>query len=75
MSVSRTRPSTRCSRPPASRADEARKAAYAALQTQLATGRYILPIAFADEVVVARDTLEDRSSKPVADGSDRYGMC
>jgi peptide/nickel transport system substrate-binding protein len=52
--------------------DEARKAAYTALQTQLATGRYVLPIAFADEVVVARDTLEDVVVQPVADGSDRY---
>jgi len=52
--------------------DEARKAAYTALQTQLATGRYLLPIAFADEVVVARDTLDDVVVQPVADGSDRF---
>ncbi|MFL5727166.1 MAG: ABC transporter substrate-binding protein [Chloroflexota bacterium] len=52
--------------------DEARKAAYAALQAQLATGRYLLPIAFADEVVVARDTLQDVVVQPVADGSDRF---
>ncbi|HEX5014270.1 MAG TPA: ABC transporter substrate-binding protein [Candidatus Limnocylindrales bacterium] len=52
--------------------DEARKAAYTALQTQLATGRYLLPIAFADEVVVARDTLQDVVTQPVSDGSDRY---
>jgi ABC-type transport system substrate-binding protein len=53
-------------------ADEARKAAYTALQTQLATGRYLLPIAFADDVVVARDTLQDVVVQPVSDGSDRY---
>ena len=32
--------------------------AYSALQKQLAKGRYLLPLAFADEVVVVRDTLE-----------------
>ncbi|HET9346243.1 MAG TPA: ABC transporter substrate-binding protein [Candidatus Limnocylindrales bacterium] len=52
--------------------DAARKAAYAALQTQLAAGRYVLPIAFADEVVVVRDTLQDVVVQPVSDGSDRY---
>jgi peptide/nickel transport system substrate-binding protein len=52
--------------------DEARKAAYTALQAQLATGRYLLPIAFADEVVVARDTLENAVVQPVSDGSDRF---
>jgi peptide/nickel transport system substrate-binding protein len=52
--------------------DEARKAAYTALQVQLAAGRYILPIAFADEVVVARDTLENVVVQPVSDGSDRF---
>src|SRR5262245_19006030 len=50
--------------------EEARKAAYAALQTQLATGRYLLPIAFADDVVVARDELQDVVVQPVSDGSD-----
>jgi ABC-type oligopeptide transport system substrate-binding subunit len=52
--------------------DEARKAAYTALQTQLAAGRYLLPIAFADEVVVARDALENVVVQPVSDGSDRF---
>jgi peptide/nickel transport system substrate-binding protein len=52
--------------------DDARKAAYTALQTQLAAGRYLLPIAFADEVVVARDTLENVVVQPVSDGSDRF---
>ena len=35
-----------------------RKAAYSALQKQLAAGRYVLPLAFADEVVVFRDTVQ-----------------
>jgi len=52
--------------------DEARKAAYTALQTQLAAGRYVLPIAFADEVVVVRDELEGVAVRPVADPSDRF---
>ena len=52
--------------------DEARKAAYSALQTQLTAGRYVLPIAFADEVVVVRDTLEGAVVQPVSDGSDRF---
>ena len=52
--------------------EEARKAAYAALQVQLAAGRYLLPIAFADEVVVARDTLENVVVQPVSDRSDRF---
>ena len=51
---------------------EARKAAYTALQTRLAAGRYLLPIALPDEVVVARDTLEDVVVQPVSDGSERF---
>jgi peptide/nickel transport system substrate-binding protein len=52
--------------------DEARKAAYTALQTNLAAGRYVLPIAFADEVVVVRDEVENVVVRPVADPSDRF---
>jgi peptide/nickel transport system substrate-binding protein len=52
--------------------DEARMAAYSALQTQLTAGRYLLPIAFADEVVVVRDTLQGAVVQPVSDGSDRF---
>lgn len=52
--------------------DEARKAAYTALQANLAAGRYILPIAFADEVVVVRDAVENVAVQPVADPSDRF---
>ena len=52
--------------------DEARKAAYAALQAQLTAGRYVLPIAFADEVVVVRDEVEGVVVQPVGDPSDRF---
>ena len=51
---------------------EARKAAYSKLQVQLAKGRYLLPLAFPDEVVVARDTLEGPVVRQVADASDRF---
>ena len=49
-----------------------RKAAYRALQVQLGKGRYLLPLAFADEVVVARDTLEGPALRQVSDRSDRF---
>ena len=49
-----------------------REAAYSALEKQLAAGRYLLPLAFADEVVVARDTLEGPAVRQVADGADRF---
>ncbi|HUP55113.1 MAG TPA: peptide ABC transporter substrate-binding protein [Methylomirabilota bacterium] len=52
--------------------DAARKAAYADLQKQLATGRYLLPLAFADEVVVAHDTLEGPLLRQASDLSDRF---
>jgi peptide/nickel transport system substrate-binding protein len=51
---------------------EARITAYSKLQERLATGRYVLPLAFADEVVVARDTLEGAAIRQVADASDRF---
>jgi peptide/nickel transport system substrate-binding protein len=50
----------------------ARKVAYTALQTQLTAGRYLLPIAFADEVVVVRNEVQGVVSQPVADPSDRF---
>ena len=49
-----------------------RKAAYSALQVQLGKGRYLLPLAFADEVVVARDVLEGPALRQVSDRSDRF---
>jgi peptide/nickel transport system substrate-binding protein len=57
-------------RKPGSTAD--RTAAYAALQVQLAKGQYLLPLAFADEVVVVRDTVQGPQLRQVADRSDRF---
>jgi peptide/nickel transport system substrate-binding protein len=50
----------------------ARLKAYSALQKQLAVGRYLLPLAFADEVVVLRDTVQGPGIRQVTDGSDRF---
>ena len=52
--------------------DEARKAAYSALQGQLATGVYVLPIAFRDEVVVVRNTLSGPEILPIGSPGDRF---
>ncbi|MGZ8437718.1 MAG: ABC transporter substrate-binding protein [Candidatus Limnocylindrales bacterium] len=49
-----------------------RAAAYSALQKQLAKGRYVLPLAFADESVVVRDTVLGPVPRQVADPSDRF---
>jgi len=51
---------------------EAREAAYSALQKQLANGRYVLPLAFADESIVVRDTVEGPAVRQVADPADRF---
>ena len=51
---------------------EARAAAYSRLQGQLAKGRYLLPLAFPDEVMVARDTLHGPAIRQVADAADRF---
>ena len=50
----------------------ARTAAYSALQKRLATGRYLLPLTFADELVVLRDTVSGPSIRQVTDPSDRF---
>jgi peptide/nickel transport system substrate-binding protein len=50
----------------------ARGAAYSALQAQLAKGRYVLPLAFADESIVLRDTVSGPVPRQVADPSDRF---
>ena len=52
--------------------DVERKAAYSALQKQLSAGRYVLPLTFADEVVVVRDTVEGPVVRQVADPSERF---
>ena len=57
-------------RRPGSTAD--RVAAYAALQVQLAKSQYLLPLAFADEPIVVRDTLQGPRLRQVADRSDRF---
>jgi ABC-type transport system substrate-binding protein len=49
-----------------------RTAAYSALQKQLAKGRYLLPLAFADESIVVRDTLQGAAVNQVADPADRF---
>jgi peptide/nickel transport system substrate-binding protein len=52
--------------------DEARTAAYAALQTFLDERQYVLPIAFRDELFVARDTLDGPLPRQVAGPGDRF---
>jgi peptide/nickel transport system substrate-binding protein len=49
-----------------------RAAAYSALQKQLAKGRYLLPLVFADESIVVRDSLTGPTVRQVADPSDRF---
>jgi peptide/nickel transport system substrate-binding protein len=49
-----------------------RTAAYSALQKRLAVGRYLLPLAFADEVVVVHDTLQGPVLRQASDPSDRF---
>jgi peptide/nickel transport system substrate-binding protein len=51
---------------------EARRAAYSALEQQLAKGRYLLPLAFADELIVLRETVVGPSIRQVADPADRF---
>jgi len=52
--------------------EAARRTAYSNLQKQLATGRYVLPLAFADESIVIRDTVEGPSGRQVADPAERF---
>ena len=52
--------------------EAAREAAYSALQQQLAKGRYLLPLAFADESIVVRDGLQGPTVRQVADPADRF---
>jgi peptide/nickel transport system substrate-binding protein len=55
-----------------SNSTDARAAAYKALQVQLAKGRYLLPLAFADESVVVRNTVQGPTVRQVADPADRF---
>ncbi len=52
--------------------DEARAAAYSALQTRLSTSEYLLPIAFRDEVVVVRNTLQGPRIRPIGSPGERF---
>ena len=52
--------------------EPARRAAWRDLQAYLAARSFLLPIAFRDEVVVARDTLSGPVVRPIGDGSDRF---
>ena len=56
----------------ASGTEATRVAAYSALQKQLAKGRYLLPLAFADESIVASDALQGPVVRQVADPADRF---
>ena len=52
--------------------DEKREAAYSALEKQLGLGRYLLPLAFADEAVVVRNTVSGPAIRQVGDPADRF---
>ena len=52
--------------------DAERAAAYSALEKRLAAGRYVLPLAFADESIVVRKTLQGPVVRQVADPADRF---
>ena len=53
--------------------EEARIAAYEALQKRLAGGTYLLPIAWPDEVFVVANRVVGPAPREVADGSERFG--
>jgi peptide/nickel transport system substrate-binding protein len=52
--------------------DAVRTAAYAAIQKAVREGQYVLPLAFGDEAIVVRDTVEGPSMRQVADPADRF---
>lgn len=52
--------------------EEARKAAYTALQVRLAAQMYLLPIAFRDEIIVLRGTVSGPLVRPVGASGDRF---
>jgi peptide/nickel transport system substrate-binding protein len=51
---------------------EARKTAYEALEKLLAARQYLLPIAFRDEVVVVRDTVQGPAQRQISAPADRF---
>lgn len=52
--------------------DEARKAAYSALQVALAAKTYLLPLAFRDEAALVSDRLSGYAVRPVGDPGGRF---
>jgi peptide/nickel transport system substrate-binding protein len=50
----------------------ARKAAYSELQKRLVANTYIVPLAFRDEYVVLRSTVEGPQSRPIGGSWERY---
>ena len=50
----------------------ARATAYSELQKRLVANTYILPLAFRDEYVVFRDTVEGPQPRPIGGSWDRY---
>jgi peptide/nickel transport system substrate-binding protein len=52
--------------------EEDRLTAYGKLQERLASQQYVLPLAFRDEVVVLRDTLQGPAPRPVGAPEDRF---
>ncbi len=52
--------------------DEYRQTAYRALQESLLSSQYLLPVAFRDEVVVARDVLRGPVPRPIGSVRDRF---
>ena len=52
--------------------DDARRAAYGALQEHLAAQQYVLPLAFRDVIVVARSRVEERDLRRLTDPSGRF---
>jgi peptide/nickel transport system substrate-binding protein len=52
--------------------EEQRAAAYSALQQRLSSQQYVLPLAFRDEDVVFRDTLNGPAARPIGGPGDRY---
>jgi peptide/nickel transport system substrate-binding protein len=52
--------------------DAERKEAYRALQEELTKGRYIIPLAYADETTVVHDQVVGPSLRQVSDPSDRF---
>jgi peptide/nickel transport system substrate-binding protein len=52
--------------------EAARRAAYRSLQEALVAAQYVLPIAFRDEVVVVRDTVEGPAPRLISSSGDRF---